>query len=88
MDETVKAYLREIGQRGGRRSRRELSAEQARDMVRVREARRLFRRFYGSCFWNAPKDLVIGPDDVDWVVKQLRENGGHAGWEAARRLCR
>lgn len=57
-------------------------------MVRVREARRYYRAFYDRCFWNSPKDLKIGREDVDWVARKLRENGGRAGWEAALRLCR
>ena len=40
MKSTVKAYLAEIGRRGGRKSRRALDPETARAMVRVREARR------------------------------------------------
>ena len=88
MDSSVKSYLQEIGRRGGQRSRRKLSPETAREMVRIREARRCFRRFHVQCFWNAPADLEIGREDIAWVVEKLRQNGGRAGWEAADRLCR
>ena len=84
----IQTYLSEIGQKGGRRSRRSLSSDEARRMVRVREAKRLFREFHDRCFWNAPRDLVIGADDIEWVARKLRENGGRDGWEAASRLCR
>ena len=43
MQKSVKAYLAEIGRRGGRKSRRALDPETARAMVRVREARRARR---------------------------------------------
>jgi len=88
MDEQLKSYFSEIGRRGGQRGRRTLSSEEARQMVRVREARKLYRIFHDRCFWNAPKDLRIGREDIDWVAQKLRENGGRAGWEASARLCR
>ena len=47
----------------------------ARDMVRVREARRAFRRFRTSCFWSYRPDLVIGLAEVSWVAEQLKKHG-------------
>mgnify|MGYP006449783327 CR=1 FL=1 len=88
MDSQTTQYLREIGQKGGQRSRRALSSEDARAMVRVREARRYYQQFHDRCFWNAPADLVVGREDIDWVAQKLRQNGGRAGWEAASKLCR
>lgn len=81
-------YFAEIGARGGRKSRRVLPPETARAMVRVREARRAFRRFYASCFWSYRPDLVIGTADVPWVVEQLRKNGNREAWRVAAQLCR
>ncbi len=40
MDDSTRRYLAEIGRRGGMRSRRTLTPEQARAMVAAREARR------------------------------------------------
>ena len=88
MNSEVRRYLAEIGRRGGRRSRRELDPETARAMVRVREARRAYRRFYSTCFCSYRKDLEIGPNDVDWVVETLKKNGDMRAWRAAVRLCR
>jgi hypothetical protein len=88
MDRSVREYLSEIGRRGGRASRRTLDSEDAREMVKVREARRLFRRFYTRCFWSFDPELRIGRDDVAWVAEQLRKHGGRDAWEAAVRLCR
>ena len=74
MDNAQK-YLADIGRRGGRESRRKLDPETARAMVRVREARRAYRKFYAMCFWSYRKDLRIGLADVDWVAETLRKNG-------------
>lgn len=83
----VRKYLKEIGRRGGTRSRRALEPETARSMVRVREARRAFRRFRASCFWSYRPDLVIRSEDVPWVADQLRKHGNRDAWRVAARLC-
>lgn len=57
-------------------------------MVRVREARRAYRRFHSQCFWSYAPDLRITPDDVPWVAEQLRRHGGRESWDVAGRLCR
>ena len=88
MEDPVREYLAEIGRRGGRKSRRRLDSETARDMVRVREARRAFRRFRTSCFWSYRPDLEIGLDDVGWVAETLMKHGNREAWEIGRRLCR
>lgn len=88
MERTVQAYLAEIGRRGGRKSRRVLDTETARAMVRVREARRLYRRFHTECFWSFDPEYKIGPSDVHWVAAQLRRHGGREAWQAAVKLCR
>ena len=87
MEPNVRAYLAEIGRRGGRKSRRVLDSETARAMVRVREARRAYRRLHAECFWSFDPDYRIGPSDVAWVAEQLRKHGGRDAWEAAGRLC-
>ena len=84
----MKSYLAEIGRRGGRKSRRVLDPDTARAMVRVREARRVYRRLYAECFWSFDPDYRIGLSDVGWVADQLRRYGGRDAWEIARRLCR
>jgi len=87
MDE-VQRYLAEIGRRGGRKSRRVLEPETARDMVRVREARRAFRRFRALCFWSYRPDLEIRLEDVPWVAEQLMKHGNREAWRVGARLCR
>ena len=76
----------QAGRLGGKRSRRALSAESARAMVGVREARKLFCANYLTCFWWARQDIMIRRDDVAWVVDGLRKHGGREAWHAAARL--
>ena len=83
----VRNYLAEIGRRGGRKSRRTLSPDTARQMVRLREARRAYRRFHASCFWSFRPDYRIETSDIPWVAEQLRKHGGREAWFIASRLC-
>ncbi len=85
---SVRRYLAEIGRRGGLKSRRALDSQTARDMVRVREARRAFRRFRTSCFWSYRPDLHITLEDVPWVAEQLMKHGNREAWRMGARLCR
>ena len=87
MKSEVRDFLASIGRKGGTRSRRVLDPETARQMVRVREARRAFRRFRASCFWSYRPDLSIGADDVRWVAEQLMKHGNREAWLIGRRLC-
>jgi len=88
MKSNVRAYLAEIGRRGGRKSRRALDPEMARKMVCVREARRAYRQFHARCFWSFDPDYSIGLSDIAWVAEQLRKHGGRDAWEVSRKLCR
>ena len=85
---SVSEYLASIGRKGGAKSRRRLSTEEARNMVRVREARRAFRRYYAQCFWYLREDMEITLADVPEIVRGLRTNGGRRGYLLAARLCR
>jgi hypothetical protein len=84
----ISRYLARIGARGGRKSRRNLDADAARAMVKVREARRAFRRFRATCFWSYRPDLEITAADVPWVAEQLMKHGNRDAWRAGARLCR
>lgn len=88
MDEAVREYLAEIGRRGGRTSRRVLTPDAAREMVKVREARRLYRRFHAQCFWSYDPGYRIRKNDIGWVVEQLKKHGGREAWKQAVKLCR
>lgn len=84
----MRDWLAEIGRRGGKKSRRVLKPEFARSMVRVREARRAYRRFHTECFWWCDPDYEIGSGDVAWVAEQLRKHGGRNAWSMGTKLCR
>ena len=88
MDSAVRRYLVEIGRRGGMKSRRRLPSETARDMVRLRQARKAFARFRTSCFWSYDPDRRIEFSDIPWIAEELRKKGGRSEWEVASRLCR
>jgi hypothetical protein len=84
----IRAYLAEIGRRGGTKSRRSLDPHTAREMVRVREARRAYRNYHTTCFWSYRPDLRISAADVPWVAEQLRKHGDREAWLIAAKLCR
>ncbi len=84
----VRKYLAEIGRRGGTKSRRTLDPDTARDMVRVREARRAYRAYHATCFWSYRTDPMITRDDVAWVAEQLMKHGDRSAWLTAAKLCR
>ena len=88
MNRAVKKYLAGIGRKGGQRSRRSLSPETARMMVRIREAKRAFTRFHAQCFWSSPKDYEITEKDLEWVADRLMTYGGREGWRLGTKLCR
>ncbi|NLB66783.1 MAG: hypothetical protein GX803_09975 [Lentisphaerae bacterium] len=87
-DENVRAYLAHIGRKGGLKSRRELSSNDARNMVRLREARRAYRRYHARCFWYMKEDLAITLRDIPMIAKGLRQHGGWEGMRLAEKLCR
>jgi hypothetical protein len=84
----IRAYLSEIGRKGGAKSRRHLSAEDARNMVRVREARRAFRAYHAQCFWYLRPEMTVTLADIPEIVRGLRQNGGRRGFLLASKLCR
>lgn len=57
-------------------------------MVRVREARRAYRRFHGQCFWSYSPDLHIRAEEIEWVAEGLMRHGGREAWQVAGKLCR
>jgi hypothetical protein len=65
-----------------------LLPETARQMVRLREARRAFNRFHVTCFWSSPKDYLVKAEDITWVARQLMTHGGREGWRIGARLRR
>ena len=88
MDQATRNYLAQIGRKGGKKSRRVLASKEAQDMVRVREARRAFKKFSASCFWSFDPTYRVQKSDIPWVAEQLKKNGNQEAWKVAERLCR
>lgn len=86
LSKATRAYFAEIGRRGGRKSRRALTQEQARQMVAVRLARAAYRKFHAQCFWSYLPDLPITSENTSWVAEQLRRNGNRGAWRLADRI--
>jgi len=86
LTKATRAYFAEIGRRGGRKSRRSLSREQAQTMVAVRLARAAYTKFRAACFWPYARDLQITAANALWVAEQLRRNGNRAAWQSGIRI--
>lgn len=84
----VQKYLSQIGQKGGRKSKRELSPEQSRSMLRIREARRAFRNCYAQCFWSFDPNYKVSAQDIPWIMDQLLKNGNQRTMKYVQILCR
>ncbi|MCU0665133.1 MAG: hypothetical protein MUC50_22760 [Myxococcota bacterium] len=87
MERAIHQYLSSIGREGGRKSRRNLDCATAREMVRVREARRAFARFYSRCFWSCDPGYRVTAADLSWVAEQLMRHGGRQAFEVGTKLC-
>jgi hypothetical protein len=86
ISDEVKSYLRGIGAKGGRISRRRLDPAQARRMVAVREARRAFRDYKTQCFWSFDPEWNIQSEQVPLVIRTLRNEGNAQAFALAKRL--
>lgn len=87
MKQMIKNYLSQIGRKGGLKSRRSLTSEEAKRMIKIREARRAFKDFYAQCFWSFDENYIVKQDDVSWVIEQLRKHGNRLAWHVADKLC-
>ena len=88
MDKSLREYLSAIGEKGGCKSRRTLTPAQAKAMVKVRDARKAYKKFYTRCFWSCKPDLTISINNVQWVGEQLMKYGNREAWIAGSKLCR
>ena len=60
------------------------------EMARQRRlalAQQAYRDFFAQCFWSYREDAEITEDKIPFVIRGLREHGGHAGYRIAARLC-
>ena len=55
---------------------------------RLALARQAFADFSAQCFWFWKDDPNITEETIPLIVRELRLNGGHAGYRVAAELCR
>jgi hypothetical protein len=55
---------------------------------RLELARKAFKEFYAQCFWSYREDAAITEEDIPWLLRELRLNGGHRGYRVAGEICR
>ena len=55
---------------------------------RLELARKAFKESYAQCFWSYREDAEITEEDIPWVLRELRQNGGHCGYRVAGEICR
>ena len=88
MNKQIVKYLSEIGRKGGKKSRRILSSQQAHLMVKTREAQRAFKKYYALCFWSFDPNLKVKSKDISWVSEYLMKNGNRESYFVGIKLCR
>ena len=87
-EKIVKQYLSKIGRKGGKKGKRYLDPSEAKNMVKIREAKKAYSNYFAECFWSFDPNLKITKHDVSWVAEQLMKNGSMECWKIGRRLCR
>lgn len=87
MNSDIQKYLSVIGRKGGLKSRRTLSKEQSKNMLKVREARRAFKKCFGQCFWSFDPNYRITLNDISWVIEQLQKHGNRYTMRYVEKLC-
>ncbi len=55
---------------------------------RLAIARQAYRDFFAQCFWSSDPNRRIEDADRPWIIRNLRENGGHPGYHVVEQLCR
>lgn len=54
---------------------------------RLALAQRAYREFRSQCFWSYRSDLEITEEDIPFIIRELRRNGGHKGYKVVAELC-
>lgn len=63
-------------------------ADEAARQRRLALAQQAYRDFFAQCFWSSDPDHLVQEQDLPWIVRNLRENGGHRGYRIVAELCR
>jgi len=87
MDAEIKKYMAKIGKKGGLTSKRKLDSETAKQMVKVRMAKKAYKQFFNECFWSFSPELIITSKDIKWVGSQLLKHGSMKVWDLGTKLC-
>lgn len=51
-------------------------------------AQQAYQEFFAQCFWSSDPDHQVQEQDLPWIIRNLRENGGHRGYRIVAELCR
>lgn len=87
MKKQIVRYLSDIGRVGGKKSRRELTSDEAKKMVKLRDARKYYRLYHAQCFWSYSESYRITYEDIPWVAETLKKYGGRQLWMLGTKLC-
>ncbi len=63
------------------------TTDEAKSNRRLELAQRAYQDFYAQCFWSYRRDLKITEEDIPFVIRELRLNGGHKGYRIVAELC-
>ena len=55
---------------------------------RLELARRIYRERFAQCFWSSDPAMQIEERHLPFIIRGLREHGGHRGYQLAAELCR
>lgn len=65
-----------------------LPGDAAERQRRLALARQAYRDFFAQCFWSSDPEHQVEERDLPWIIRNLRENGGHKGYHIVAELCR
>ena len=54
---------------------------------KLAQAQQTFARFHTRCFWFMREDVQITAEDIPYLCKRLRADGGRDGFFLAAELC-
>ncbi len=63
-------------------------ADEAARQRRLALAQQAYRDFFAQCFWSSDPEHQVQESDLPWIMRNLRENGGHRGYRIVAELCR
>lgn len=55
---------------------------------RLALAQQAYRDFFAECFWSSDPGHRVEERDLPWIIRNLREHGGHRGYRIVAELCR